>query len=194
MYIIWRYMPLLLAAPMFISMAGCVPHAARPDVVVVPETSEDQIAQVLDYVSIISNEPPAAQAAAQEKLAVQLKLTQFPEDRMRLALLDALLPAPARNDGHATMLLSGYNWEAVGPGFKGLAVLVLSVLKARQIDASNYQALTEQLTSERTQKAHLQQQLDALKSIEKTMNSRDKPVVTSPAANSHAPATPPSEP
>ncbi len=176
-------------------LTACVPHSTRPDMVLVPEPTANQIAQVLDYVNSVLSEPPAAQAAAQKNLAAQLKLTQFPEDRMRLALLDTLLPEPARNDIQATALLSGYNWEAAGPGFKGLAVLVLGVLKARQTDVNNIQTLTRQLASEQALKNHLQQQLDALKSIEKTMNSRDKPTVTPPAAaTSHAPTTPPGMP
>lgn len=195
MHIKARILMLVFMTLVITTMTGCLPHSTRPDVVLVPEPTSNQIAQVLDHVNNILSEPPAAQAVAQQKLAAQLKLTQFPEDRMRLALLDALLPEPAGNDAHATELLSGYNWDTAGPGFKSLAVLILSVIKTRQANANKIQTLTQQLASEQTQKNHLQQQLDALKSIEKTMNSRDKPIVTpSAAAASSVSATPPGLP
>jgi len=124
---------------------------------------------------------PSDQINARNNLAQQFKLTQFPEDRMRLALLDMLLPAPAGDRDEATTLLTGYNWDAVGPGFKGLAIAVLEILNSEQASAKSYTLITQQLAAERTQKDHLQQQLDALKSIEKTMNTRDKPVLPPPA-------------
>ncbi|MGH8398205.1 MAG: hypothetical protein ACRETA_08180 [Gammaproteobacteria bacterium] len=195
MHIKARFLMLVFMTLVITTMTGCLPHSTRPDVVLVPEPTSNQIAQVLDYVNSILSEPPAAQAVAQQKLAAQLKLTQFPEDRMRLALLDALLPEPAGNDAHAVALLSRYNWDTAGPGFKSLAVLMLGVIKTRQANANKIQTLTQQLASEQTQKNHLQQQLDALKSIEKAMNSRDKPIVTPPAAAaSNVSATPPGMP
>jgi hypothetical protein len=185
----------------FLVLAGCVPRSTKPDVLMVPETGDGQIVRLMDYVNNVLNLPPAAQTSAQENLKQQYKLTQFPEDRMRLALLDILLPEPSRNLNEAVSLLSGYNWEAVGPGFKGLANLLLNIASSQQANATINQSLAQQLVSERSQKDHLQQQLDALKSIEKTMDKRDKSMVAPPipkippAAISHStpPATPPGE-
>ncbi|MGA9855558.1 MAG: hypothetical protein WBR29_09810 [Gammaproteobacteria bacterium] len=191
--------PLVIA--MFVVIAGCVPRTTKPDVLMVPETGDGQIVRLMDYVNNVLTLPPAAQAAAQENLGQQFKLTQFPEDRMRLALLDILLPEPSRNLDQATSLLSGYDWETVGPGFKGLANLLLNIASSQQANATIDQSLAQQLASERSQKDHLQQQLDALKSIEKTMDKRDKSIVAPPipkmppgaASHSQPPATPPGE-
>lgn len=190
-----------LSAVIFFALAGCVQRSTKPDVVMMPGVDDGQIVRLMDYVNNVLSLPPTAQSVAQENLKQQFKLTQFPEDRMRLALLDSLLPKPVRNEGQAITLLSGYNWEAVGPGFKGLAALVLNFAKSQQANAADNQSLMQQLVTEHALKDHLQQQLDALKSIEKTMNKRDKSIVTpptstiSPAASSapRAPATPPGE-
>ncbi len=190
-----------LSAVVFFALAGCVQRSTKPDVVMMPDVDDGQIVRLMDYVNNVLSLPPAAQSVAQENLKQQFELTQFPEDRMRLALLDSLLPKPVRNESQAITLLSGYNWEAVGPGFKGLAALVLNFAKSQQANTADNQSLMQQLVSEHAQKDHLQQQLDALKSIEKTMNRRDKSIVTpttstiSPAASSSplAPATPPGE-
>lgn len=168
----------LLVIAMFVAMAGCIPQSTKPDVLMVPDAGEGQIVRLMDYVNKVLILPPAAQSAAQDNLRQQFKLTQFPEDRMRLALLDILLPEPSRNLDQAISLLSGYNWEAVGPGFKGLANLLLNIASSQQARVTIDQSLMQQLVSERSQKDRLQQQLDALKSIEKTMDKRDKSIVT----------------
>jgi hypothetical protein len=181
-----------LVISLILVLIGCVPRSTKPDMLMVSDSGDGQITRMMDYVNNVLVLSPSGQTAAQENLSQQYKLTQFPEDRMRLALLDILLPAPARNLDQAVTLLSGYNWEAVGPGFKGLANLLLSIAVAQQANATNYQTLAQQLATERSQKDHLQQQLDALKSIEKTMDRRDKSIVAPaihklpPAATSHA--------
>lgn len=176
-----RKLSTLWIAGLFMFLTACTQQPARPNVLVVPQTGGAQIALVLDYVGRILSLAPSEQINARNNLAQQFKLTQFPEDRMRLALLDTLLPAPAGDRTEATTLLTGYNWDAVGLGFKGLAMAVLGILNSEQVSAKNYAVMTQQLTTERTQKDRLQQQLDALKSIEKTMNTRDKPVLPPPA-------------
>ena len=164
----------------------------------VPDEGNGQIIRLIGYVNNVLSMPPAAQSVAQENLRQQFKLTQFPEDRMRLALLDTLLPKPGRDENQAITLLTGYNWEAVGPGFKGLAVLTLNLARSQQAQTAADLSLTQQLASERAQKDHLQQQLDALKSIERTMNKRDKAIVAPPlpavapaASATHAPPAKP---
>jgi hypothetical protein len=179
----------LLAIVMLLVFTGCVPRSTKPDVILVPEMGEGQIAGMLDYVNNVLSLPPSAQAAARDNLLQQYKLSHFPEDRMRLALLDSLLPEPVRNEDQAIALVSGYNWEALGPGFKGLASLVLNISKSLNAQTAADQSLVQQLASERSQKDRLQQQLDALKNIEKAMDKHDKPIVnpqtpTKPAAAS----------
>lgn len=166
---------------LFVLLTACTQQPSRPNVLVVPQTGGAQIALVLDYVGRILSLAPSDQINARNSLTQQFKLMQFPEDRMRLALLDTLLPPPAGDRNQAMTLLAGYNWDAVGPGFKGLAMAILEILNSEQVSAKNYALITQQLTAERTQKDHLQQQLDALKSIEKTMSSHDKPVLPPPA-------------
>lgn len=173
---------MLLVTALLALLTACARQPARPAVLVVPQTDDNQIAMTLDYVGRVLSLPPASQIIARDDLAQQFKLMQFPEDRMRLALLDTLLPAPTNNHSEAIALLTGYNWEAVGPGFKGLAMAVLEVLDTEQTNANSSALLTQQLAAERAQKNHLQQQLDALKSIEKTMNTRDKPVLAPSAS------------
>jgi len=194
-----RCLVISLVISLLLVLTGCVPQSTKPNVLMVPETGDGQIGRLMDYVNNVLSLSPVAQTAAQANLSQQYKLTQFPEDRMRLAILDILLPKPSRNLDEAVSLLSGYNWEAVGPGFKGLANLLLNIANGRQADTIINQSLVQQLATERSQKDHLQQQLDALKSIEKTMDKRDKSIVAPPvpklpaAATSHLkpPATPP---
>lgn len=185
---------MLLEATLLVCLTACTRQPARPSVLFVPQTGGEQIALVLDYVGRVLSLPPAAQISAHDNLAQQFKLMQFPDDRMRLALLDTLLPAPTGNRNQAVTLLTGYNWDAVGPGFKGLAMAALGVLNSELADAKSNALLTQQLVAEHAQKDRLQQQLDALKSIEKTMNKRDKPVLspsasTKPSSSSPLPGT-----
>jgi hypothetical protein len=175
-----RNVILSLIALLLCLLTGCAPRSTKPDVLMVPDEGDGQIVRLMDYVNNVLSLPPGAQSSAQENLRQQFKLTQFPEDRMRLALLDTLLPKPARDEDQAITLLSGYNWETVGPGFNGLAVLVLNYAKTQQTQAASDLSIMQQLAAERSQRDHLQQQLDALKSIEKTMNKRDKSIVTPP--------------
>ncbi len=190
-----------LVISIILVLTGCIPRSTKPDVLMIPETGDGQIVRLMDYVNTVLSLPPAAQAATQENLRQQYNLTQFPEDRMRLALLDVLSDRPSRNLDEAVSLVSGYNWEVVGPGFKGLANLLLNIASSQQAIATIDQSLAQQLASERSQKDHLQQQLDALKSIEKTMDKRDKSIVAPPirklppasTSNSQPPATPPGE-
>lgn len=174
---------------------GCTPRSTRPGVVVVRETRNEPIANVLEYANSVLNLAPEAQTAARNSLARQFQLTQFPEDRMRLALLDTLLPAPAQDNSEASALLTGYNWSAEGPGFKGLAGALLQILSNRKTQAEAHAKfaqhrthLAEQLAAERAEKHHLQQQLDALERIEKTVNTRTSP--TAPAAAGTRPPIP----
>lgn len=175
-------------------VTGCVPQqSAHPEVVVVRETRNESVADVLSYANGVLGLAPADQAAARTSLARQFQLTQFPEDRMRLALLDTLLPPPVRDDAEASTLLSGYNWSVEGPGFKGLAGALMQVLddrksqaKARADVAQQRARLEQQLAAERAEKNHLQQQLDALERIEKTVNNRVNPIVPAPAATHRA--------
>jgi hypothetical protein len=197
-----RCLVISLVIGMSLVLTGCVSQPTKPNVLMVPEMGDNQIARLLDYVNNVLSLSPTAQTAAQANLSQQYKLTQFPEDRMRLALLDILLPKPSRNLDEAVSLLSGYNWEAVGPGFNGLANLLLHIANSQQADTTINTSLAQQLATERSQKDHLQQQLDALKSIEKTMDKRDKSIVAPPAtklppaATSHSKpsVTPPGEP
>lgn len=173
---------------------GCTPRSMRPGVVVVRETRNESIANVLDYANNVLGMATKAQTAARNSLAQQFQLMQFPEDRMRLALLDTLLSAPERDDSEARALLAGYNWSAQGPGFQGLAGALLQILSdrktrahARAKSAQQRKHLARQLAAERAEKHHLQQQLDALERIEKTVNTRTSP--TPPAvAGTHSSA------
>lgn len=181
--------PLVATSVLLTLAAGCVPQqTAHPEVVVVRETRNESVADVLSYANGVLSLAPAAQIATRNSLARQFQLTQFPEDRMRLALLDTLLSPPVRDDAEASALLSGYNWSAEGPGFKGLAGALMQVLDDRiaqsklRTDAAQQRArLEQQLAAERAEKNHLQQQLDALERIEKTVNNRVNPTLPAPA-------------
>lgn len=187
---------LIAASALLVLAAGCVPNTARPDIVVVRETRNESVADVLSYANSVLSLAPAAQTSARNSLARQFQLTQFPEDRMRLALLDTLLPPPARDDNEASALLTGYNWSVEGPGFKGLAGVLVQVLAERNIETrkradlgQQRTRLEQQLAAERAEKNHLQQQLEALERIEKTVNTRANPTSPTPAVTRPAKAS-----
>lgn len=121
--------------------------------------------------------PKAHQAA--ELKARQQALKDEPSDlnRVRLLLLEALGSSAVRNESHALTLLGELGSdEEVDPGLASLAALLKQQLKEKQ----RVQAL---LATERAQAAEhqervkqLEEQLEALTSIEQSIQEREKQI------------------
>lgn len=100
--------------------------------------------------------------------------------RLRLALLAALLPPPQRDTRRAAKLLREDRWHNAPDGYASVARIVLQLVSAeRAAEASTIRA-KRSLADERRHSEHLQSQLDALRAIEKALNSRVPPPAVPP--------------
>ena len=94
-------------------------------------------------------------------------------NRAQLALFYALPGLAPRDGARAAAMLDALGKDASSPVIRNFAVLLLSlVADNRRLDDSLLN-LNNKLKEEQKQTAELQQKLDALKSIEKSLSERD---------------------
>jgi hypothetical protein len=149
--------------------AGSEPASAGPEQTAAPP---DSIAGVLDFVgnalSLSRTERARVYRDARRSYASDRSAT----NRLRLAMLAALLPPPERNVESARALLTKYSWRTTRPGYSGIAAVTLEVIANERLAAGKIARVAKALKQARHDNAHLQKQLDALRAIEKSLNSR----------------------
>jgi hypothetical protein len=138
--------------------------------------------------AIVGDAVAAARAPAAEQAAVLARAQQAgiatPNDRLRLAVLLATLPAPLRNDARAAELLEPLA-DPAAPGIGRFAALLSSQIAERQRlarDLDRQSRETERIAREhdRSDKERdkreeaLKQQLEALRAIERGILEREE--------------------
>lgn len=141
-----------------------------------PTMPPDSVAGILYFVGGVLALPHAERAEAYQAAQQRYAANHGAADRLRLALLAALLPQPEQDTDGARILLSNYSWQTTQPGYAGLAAITLDVLdrqqQTQQQAADKVSQAQTELAEVQRDNARLQKQLDALKAIEKTLNSR----------------------
>ncbi|HET6724980.1 MAG TPA: hypothetical protein VFH85_03125 [Gammaproteobacteria bacterium] len=136
----------------------------------------DSAAGILYFVAGVVNLPAAERAKAYRAAKQRYAAHRTAADRLRLALLAALLPAPEHDRRGAHALLTGYSWRTTQPGYAGLATIALDLLqRERQNEretARTHAALAGKLSESEAANTRLKKQLDELKAIEKALGSR----------------------
>ena len=94
--------------------------------------------------------------------------------RAQLALVYTLPGLPLRDDAKALAILDSLGKEATSPAVRNFALLLLSLVADNRRLEESVQTLTSKVKDEQKQSAELQQKLDALKSIEKSLSDRDR--------------------
>ncbi|HET7308400.1 MAG TPA: hypothetical protein VFK24_11405 [Gammaproteobacteria bacterium] len=137
-----------------------------------PAMPPDSVAGILYFTGGVLALPQAKQKQAYESAHKHYENGRSAADRLRLALLAALLPEPMHDAARAKSLLTGYSWKTTEPGYAGLAKVTLHVLDAQRESDHQLARTRTKLTDAQQQSAHLQNQLDALKAIEKSLGER----------------------
>ena len=94
--------------------------------------------------------------------------------RTQLAMVYALPGLPTHDDAKALAILDSLGKEATAPTIRNFALLLLSLVADNRRLDENVQTLNGKLRDEQKQSAELQQKLEALKSIEKSLSDRDR--------------------
>lgn len=95
-------------------------------------------------------------------------------NRAQLAMIYALPGLPLRDDAKAVIMLESLGKDAQSSGIRNFALLLLSMVSDNRRLDEGAQALAAKLKDEQTKSAELQQKLEALKSIEKSLSERDR--------------------
>ncbi|HET7570988.1 MAG TPA: hypothetical protein VFK96_10460 [Gammaproteobacteria bacterium] len=137
-----------------------------------PAMPPDSVAGILYFTGDVLALPQAKQKQAYESARKHYKNGRSAADRMRLALLAALLPEPMHDAARARSLLTGYSWTTTQPGYAGLAKVTLHILAVQRESDHELARTRTKLADAQQQSAHLKSQLDALKAIEKSLGER----------------------
>jgi hypothetical protein len=149
------------------------PKAESPKVEVVPATTGDAEALV-QYTAYMRRLNAADQGREQEAMKQLVAKNKTEINRAELALTYALPGLATRDDARALGLLEPLAKEATSPAVRNFALMLLGfVAENRRVDES-LQIVNGKLKDEQKQSAELQQKLEALKSIEKSLSDRDR--------------------
>lgn len=95
-------------------------------------------------------------------------------NRAQLVLFYALPGLPLRDDARALAILESLGKEATSLVVRNFALLLLSLVADNKRLDDSVQNLSSKLKEEQRQSVQLQQKLEALKSIEKSLSERDR--------------------
>lgn len=117
---------------------------------------------------------PAAQLRELHRIESDFSRTGDPGDRLRLALALSLLDTPLR-DGPRARRLAGESLRATPEGpYQHVARIVLSILDETQRQSAVRRRLQVRWALAERERRLLEQQVEALKEIERAINSRDE--------------------
>jgi hypothetical protein len=169
----------------FLSMTGCTLTKKE---VPLGEFSRGEIANapgdaeiLLQYAVYLRRLSSGEIIREQEVLRQNMVKSKTELNRAQLAMIYALPGLPLHDDGKALAILEPLSKEAVSPAVRNFSLLLQSfVVDNKRLD-EGAQVLNSKLKDEQKQSAELQQKLEALKSIEKSLSERDRG--KQPAAN-----------
>ena len=148
------------------------PKVEPPKVEVVQATGDAEA--LVQYTAYVRRLNAADQGREQEAMKQLVAKNKTELNRAELALTYALPGLASRDDARALNLLEPLAKEASSPAIRNFALLLLSfVAENRRVD-DNLQTVSGKLKDEQKQSAELQQKLEALKSIEKSLSDRDR--------------------
>ena len=169
------FVALLLLAP------GCAilrvwespgPAAELPRIEPVQDISD--VEQLVQYSAFLRHLDGQALAREHTLMRQKAKRAKTSLNRAKLALIYALPGLASRDDAKAVVLLKPLAKETTSPGVRNFALLVLSLVTENQRLDNNMRSLSAKLKEEQRRSLELQQKLDALKLIEKSLSDRDR--------------------
>lgn len=117
---------------------------------------------------------PAAQLHELHRIESDFSRTGDPGAGLRLALALSLLDAPLQDGSRARKLAGEYLSATPAGHYQHLARMVLSILGEKQRQSEVRRRLEARLALADRERRLLEQQVEALKEIERAINSRDE--------------------
>ena len=170
--------PLRCASP----ASAPVPSANSSTIpVAVPSTAAATDADwIVDYATALRRMSATELQREHEAVKQNAARTRSDQSRMQLALIYALPGTALRDPVAAQPILDSLAREGTSPAVRNFAPLLTSFLgEVRRLDESA-QVLSARLKEEQKVSAELQQKLEALKSIERSISDRDRAKPTAP--------------
>lgn len=152
------------------------PEAPKPDL----SPSANDAEALIQYATYLRRLNTADLIRELEAMKLTLAKNKSDLNRAQLAMAYALPGLASRDDSRALTMLDSLAKEATSPTVRNFVLMLLSlVADNRRLDDS-VQTLSAKLKDEQKQSAELQQKLEALKSIEKSLSDRDRGKTTAP--------------
>lgn len=162
------------AALLLIMLGACssLPHAAAGDC---PPAAARMLNtdELLRYHACLLALPPAQLAGEYASVKRESAQGSDPASRIRLALLLSLPNTPFYDPGAAIQLLD--QAPATSPDLHALAGLLRASLAQQQQQAIRIQGLQHDLTAEKARSASLQDKINSIKNLERSMTPRTAP-------------------
>jgi hypothetical protein len=175
---------LLVAA--LLSTTGCTAYKIKDNSATSPATSPSEFAKV-EFPSPTNDAETLVQYAAylrrlnatdlnreHETLKQNVAKSKTDLSRAQLGMIYALPGLALRDDTKALSILEALGKEASSSVVRNFALLLLGFVADNKRLDEGTQALNTKLKDEQKQSAELQQKLEALKSIEKSLSERDR--------------------
>lgn len=148
----------------------------RLPVIIAPTSEQDEVLQIMRYSRIMNSYPKAKLKQEFKRVATLLQDDANPVDQVQMAILLSIPDTPFKNHNRAIQLLTKIVNDVSLPSsaLQEYAYLLLETYQDRGVAQQLRSELTEELHQERRKRVMLQQQLNALKSIEKSINQRQQ--------------------
>ncbi len=166
---------LLIALFTLWMLTGCttLPHdperCPKPEPLIITSTSDvEDLLQYMTYLKKLN-----ATDLNREFETVKQK-PKSDSSKLELAILYSLPGLLTHDDAKALAILEPLNKEASATSMKNLAFMMITFIMENKRLEENIQTATNKLKDEQKQSIELQQKLEALKSIEKSLSVRDR--------------------
>ena len=142
-------------------------------VIVAPSGDQNELLQIMRYSRIIQSYPRVRLKDEFKRVASELAEISDTPNQLRMAILLSIPNTSFENDKQALQLLSNIVNNSESPtALHEYAYVLLDTIQQRSEAEQTKKQLSDELLAERQKRAQLQQQLDALRTIEKSISQR----------------------
>lgn len=143
-------------------------------VIIAPTSDQEEVLQIMRYARVMQSYPRAKLKDEFKRVATDLVDKSDTANQLRMAILLSIEDTPFKNEKRALRLLTNIvnDVDEKSSALQEYAYQLLDTLQQRYEAMQLNRELSDELHAERQKRAQLQQQLDALRSIEKSINQR----------------------
>lgn len=146
----------------------------KAPVIIAPTSDQEEVLQIMRYARVMQSYPRAKLKDEFKRVATDLVDKPDTANQLRMAILLSIEDTPFKNEKRALRLLTNIvnDVDERSSALQEYAYQLLDTLQQRYEAMQLNRELSDELHAERQKRAQLQQQLDALRSIEKSINQR----------------------